>query len=991
MSWYSIVKQLIKIAGPKEKIAQFGIKDPALRLFISKYESKIAWNGYSIDTVNAAGEEVQIEKKIRPTSAYVKANQTRTSEDDINEFLNTIRLPEVFAKADPKSPSNNYSRYFNIEKSYKEAKEEGVFNPDLDKAYELDQRVTNLIKTGMTPADIAKMNFITEAKLSEVDVENHAQKIKQSQAEEFDVPKGPDAQKVKKFRSVGEKFYLGIINNIKKQSFDGWINYFTGHPDYKNHPAFVYLLLNDILDSSDSKTNNPPPSVNPVVVAGIFHKIQSIKPIVNEQLNKEVLKLINQNATPEAVAEQLKIPLEQVNDIISQDALIKMSPLKTYKDDLAEFSIQSSKHQIKNDGQDQWLKLPSKAKTQPAANEKGEQLTAEQVFEENLKILDNFSIPNSWCTTLTWNARPYLTNGDFWMFIQNGKAEVGIRFHGDEIHEIAGDQKVTQGQNYVCPTRFWKEITTLIAKEGLEPKIKGYQAMDHWKKILQEKELNMSFFNPDGTPNLEEIEAFKKELIIKPELFSRVQNEKFERFPELVEELKGICKQGWFRKIQALHGHDALAMAENVAANAQNMPDFVLEDPAFLENVHGRLTAMYENNPENIKGVLDKVPNHWIVYPRGKEIFKQAVLKKYTNGMSWKANAYGASRKTKEQRKAIEIAKLELQRLEEAIGRYIPELNEDKEFQMELDVVKQASAEQAISEGFFSPDMPQDLVEKYFIDPEIVERLSTEFAERISKAHELPYKRQTEDTIFLDAFMNKEITSLVPTTFRKLNGFQNFMNKTKQKVLLLNIHKYPKFEDKYKDREIDGPIWRAYKEKMRNDRPIERQMIEGPDVIDPSLMQDPEFQVAEDDPKRIQQVASAVFKQPALYLNLEPAFLKDKPPIINAYIRSRVNVPIIKQFPLIREYRYLPTVVQDMQNVKDAYLAVVIQSLKLIKDRSHPNYADCDTIAPFAQGSPIVTQLCEKRMNANNVPNNPPNNPPKQAFRRWYRKLGTFA
>lgn len=72
-----------------------------------------------------------------------------------------------------------------------------------------------------------------------------------------------------------------------------------------------------------------------------------------------------------------------------------------------------------------WVKIPSKQNDL-------------KNFEVNVDKLKTLSHKN-WCTK-SYNAEPYLENGDFHVYLENGKPKLGVRFVGDEIQEIQGEK-----------------------------------------------------------------------------------------------------------------------------------------------------------------------------------------------------------------------------------------------------------------------------------------------------------------------------------------------------------------------------------------------------------------------------------------------------------------------------------------------------------------------------------------------------------------------
>jgi hypothetical protein len=69
-------------------------------------------------------------------------------------------------------------------------------------------------------------------------------------------------------------FLLNHINRHKQESFEGWWNYLTaGNPVYAKHPAFQYLMLRPVIDSSDAKSTRSPVQPDAEAVAYVFEGI----------------------------------------------------------------------------------------------------------------------------------------------------------------------------------------------------------------------------------------------------------------------------------------------------------------------------------------------------------------------------------------------------------------------------------------------------------------------------------------------------------------------------------------------------------------------------------------------------------------------------------------------------------------------------------------------------------------------------------------------
>ena len=802
-----------------------------------------------------------------------------------------------------------------------------------------------------------------------------------------------------------------------RDRYNGWKELLVNHQEYSAHPAFVYMVLSQVVESSDASQEKPPVQANPIVLAKMFNKVNKAVfkyngPIKDEGIYKKILALSRETLSPEKISETSEVPVEKVQQIlglrgkklneianetgipqpkvqqvmglaketrpaadiaaetgvpvdhvqgvIDQNNSSKIDILKTYQKDLNEHSLEMTRQIFDEKTKSGWIKLPMKDNVKPGVDEKGNPLTKEQVWDKNLDILNNFSLPNSWCTTKNVNGPLYLSEGDFWILVENGKGCVGIRFgeKNKKIYEIAGDQSFAGGVSRSCPVTYWREITDLIFREGLEPMITG-SARYHWERILKERDNNKSYFNDDGTPNMEEIEELITRIKADPSLYNNaIKNEQFQEFPEIMQSLQTACKEAWFKKIHALQGADAFQLAEDVAQNAAQMPDFVLRDPAFIENVHGRLAAMYQNSPEQVAKVLGKVPNHWDIYPRGKEIFKQAVINKYASGLYWKSNVFSTSRKTKEMKERIRVAKKEFEDIQKAIGDYMPELNADHEFEMAIQQAKVESAPAAMIEGYFAIDMPRDAVAQFFDNPENVDAMANNLSTKISPEVKDPRDVRRDHSVYLDKTFEKELSAIAPLWVRRLPGFQSFADKVKQKVLRTNIDMFRKFEPQFKNDEL----FQEYKKHMLQQGALRNRLRWGDEEIDPRLLADPDYQKAtgQVDDQNINQVLTIMRTRASAFLTL-PLETQQNPKIQEAYIAARATTTndAFKAL-LVKEFPRLPDFMKEDQRLLNAYILTVINLLIVARPGSK-QYLDCKDIDPMAYIEPRIIELCKAR------------------------------
>lgn len=95
---------------------------------------------------------------------------------------------------------------------------------------------------------------------------------------------------------------------------------------------------------------------------------------------------------------------------------------KTYTNNLREYYMKDTQGK---EGETKWIIIQSK-KHDP------------ENFDTNVEKLKTLS-HDSWCTKSN-NAEPYLTQGDFHIYIENGNPKLGIRFEDSQIIEIQGEK-----------------------------------------------------------------------------------------------------------------------------------------------------------------------------------------------------------------------------------------------------------------------------------------------------------------------------------------------------------------------------------------------------------------------------------------------------------------------------------------------------------------------------------------------------------------------
>lgn len=218
---------------------------------------------------------------------------------------------------------------------------------------------------------------------------------------------GIDLAVVQKFKAPIEKFDLNVdLQNwagekakaIAAKDFGGrqaetrtqrkellkeWSDYiFKENNAYKKTTAL--LILNAITKNLEPDNDNIPPVLNKGVLADCIYEID--KNIKTDSKYQFDLNKMYQN----------KLRVFYLDDI---------------KTDTGETATK-------------WVVIPSKEHDP-------------ENFEANVEKLKALSY-KTWCTK-SFNAEPYLSEGDFHVYLENGKPKLGVRFVGDEVEEIQGE------------------------------------------------------------------------------------------------------------------------------------------------------------------------------------------------------------------------------------------------------------------------------------------------------------------------------------------------------------------------------------------------------------------------------------------------------------------------------------------------------------------------------------------------------------------------
>jgi len=274
---------------------------------------------------------------------------------------------------------------------------------------------------------------------------------------------------VEKFKAPIEKFNnVEDLHNwanektdiIRKKNFKGrtreadlqrkyiikeWIDYLTfENTAYK--PAMNFLIISAITSKLKKNSDNLPPTLDKGVLAATVSELEE-----------------KTKTTPKA----------------------SLNFLKLYQNKLRAYYMEDTDT---GEVETKWVVIPSK-KNDP------------ENFESNVEKLKALSHKN-WCTK-SFNAKPYLEEGDFHIYLESGKPKIGIRHEGNEVVEIQGEKN--DGK---ISTQYFNEFK----KHSKEKDLKFSEEIQNVIKNAQRTEQEIERIKKDlgEAYNLETLDDVKK-------------------------------------------------------------------------------------------------------------------------------------------------------------------------------------------------------------------------------------------------------------------------------------------------------------------------------------------------------------------------------------------------------------------------------------------------------------------------------------------------
>ena len=217
---------------------------------------------------------------------------------------------------------------------------------------------------------------------------------------------GTDRLAIEQFKAPVEKFK-------RKTDFDNWANNKYKDllkKDYKGRNKEIQIQRKNIIDEWNTylTDENKEYSVAEklIILNGITKNLKPDEATIPPVLNKGVLADTIYNLKKDLSTENIKA----------------FDFNKKYTNNLRAYYMEDT---TASNGETKWIIIPSKEHDK--AN-----------FKQNVEKLKALS-HKSWCTKSN-NAEPYLSKGDFHIYLENGQPKLGVRFNGDKIAEIQGEK-----------------------------------------------------------------------------------------------------------------------------------------------------------------------------------------------------------------------------------------------------------------------------------------------------------------------------------------------------------------------------------------------------------------------------------------------------------------------------------------------------------------------------------------------------------------------
>ena len=241
---------------------------------------------------------------------------------------------------------------------------------------------------------------------------------------------GIDRAVVENFKAPIEKFYTNA--DLQKWSFENALE--LANKDYGGRKEETKIqrkvMLKEwsdyVLQENDGYTNAMSLLILDAVTKDLKPDNDTIPPVLNKGVLADCIAELDKNTK--------EVPKYQFN----LNKIYKTKLQSYYLDDTQTRPGETST---------KWVKIPSKSHDP-------------EHFDENVEKLKTLSY-KTWCTK-SFNAEPYLEEGDFHIYLENGQPKVGVRFVNDKIQEIQGE-----ANNGKVPLKYLSTVEEHIKEDDL--------------------------------------------------------------------------------------------------------------------------------------------------------------------------------------------------------------------------------------------------------------------------------------------------------------------------------------------------------------------------------------------------------------------------------------------------------------------------------------------------------------------------------------------
>ena len=241
---------------------------------------------------------------------------------------------------------------------------------------------------------------------------------------------GIDRAVVENFKAPIEKFYTNA--DLQKWSFENALE--LANKDYGGRKeetkiqrkAMLKEWSDYVLQENDGYTNAMSLLILDAVTKDLKPDNDTIPPVLNKGVLADCIAELEKNT--------------------KEDPKYQFDLNKIYKTKLQSYYLDDTQNST-GETSTKWVKIPSKSHDP-------------EHFDENVEKLKTLSY-KSWCTK-SFKAEPYLEEGDFHIYLENGQPKVGVRFVNDKIQEIQGE-----ANNGKVPLKYLSTVEEHIKEDDL--------------------------------------------------------------------------------------------------------------------------------------------------------------------------------------------------------------------------------------------------------------------------------------------------------------------------------------------------------------------------------------------------------------------------------------------------------------------------------------------------------------------------------------------